>query len=289
MTARPARGRAGAQPGPGLDVAQLRALRQPHPAATGLPERIRAHLEQHDGYVAFSGGKDSLVTLHLALQADPSVPVVFFDSGFEYPETYQYLATIQDAFDFELDWIRARRTTLEVLADTGQWDHHAPTPARTENLHRILITEPAAKAHDRHGPGEVWGVRAEESHARRIRYSIALRNELALSCHGCCPDHPTRRRTHGGLIRRVDGTTAYGPVWDWTTDQIWAYIARHQLPLNPVYDKLRALGAPEHFLRVSHMLDAQRLEQGRVTWLRRGWPDLFEDLAAVLPRIREYV
>ena len=42
-------------------------------------------------------------------------------------------------------------------------------------------------------------------------------------------------------------------------------------------------------LRVSHMLDGNRLEEGRVTWLRRGWPDLFEDLTRVLPRLREFV
>lgn len=37
------------------------------------------------------------------------------------------------------------------------------------------------------------------------------------------------------------------------------------------------------------VLDGSRLEHGRVTWLRRGWPDLFEDLAQLLPRIREFV
>jgi phosphoadenosine phosphosulfate reductase len=37
------------------------------------------------------------------------------------------------------------------------------------------------------------------------------------------------------------------------------------------------------------MLDGNRLEEGRVTWLRRGWPELFEDLAHALPRLREFV
>lgn len=274
---------------PGLDINQLQALRPPHPAADHLAPRIRTHLEAHDGYVAFSGGKDSLVALHLALQADPAVPVVFFDSGFEYPETYQYLRTVQDHFGITIDWIKARRTTLQVLVDSGDWDHNAPPPAARESLHRILITDPAARAHSRHGEGEVWGVRAEESHGRRIRYKVALRQELDRNCAGCCGTHLERRRRHGGIIRRVDGTVAFGPIWDWTTDQVWGHIARHQLPVNPTYAKLRALGAPEHFLRISHLLDAQRLEQGRVTWLRRGWPDLFDDLAQVLPRIREYV
>jgi phosphoadenosine phosphosulfate reductase len=70
---------------------------------------------------------------------------------------------------------------------------------------------------------------------------------------------------------------------------VWGYIARHSLPVNPVYAKLRLLGAPEQALRVSAMIDANGLEMGRVTWLRRGWPDLFAELAQVLPRLREFV
>lgn len=274
---------------PGLDLEQLQALRTPHPATGELPTRIRAHLDRYDGYVAFSGGKDSTVALHLALQADPNVPVVFFDSGLEFPETYQYLHTIQQHFDIRLDWIRARRTTLEVLADSGAWDHRAARAATKTDLHKVLITDPAAIAHERHGPGEVWGVRAQESRGRAALYANALRAETAAQCLGCCTSSTQQRQTHGGRVRRVDGTSALGPVWDWKAEQIWAYLARHRLPVNPVYAKLRNLGAPEHFLRVSHMLDGSRLEDGRVTWLRRGWPDLFEDLAQILPRLREFV
>ena len=61
---------------------------------------------------------------------------------------------------------------------------------------------------------------------------------------------------------------AYGPVWDWKAPEIWGYISRNHLPVNPVYTKLRNLGAPERFLRVSAML---------------------EELTTVLPRLREFV
>jgi len=75
---------------PGLNVAALQALRRPRPGAVELTTRIREHLDTHDGYVAFSGGKDSLAALHLALRVEPNVPVVFFDSGLEFPENYLY-------------------------------------------------------------------------------------------------------------------------------------------------------------------------------------------------------
>ena len=91
------------------------------------------------------------------------------------------------------------------------------------------------------------------------------------------------------MVRRQDGTVAYGPIWDWSTERVWDYVAARDLPVNPVYSRLRELGAPETSLRVSTVLRTTGLEQGRVTWLRRGWPDLFDELAARLPRLRELV
>jgi phosphoadenosine phosphosulfate reductase len=278
---------------PGLDRAALLALRRPRHDREAITSRIRRHLEENDGYVAFSGGKDSLIVLDIARAAEPNVPVAFFDSGFEFPETYRYLSELIGNWGLarQFHWISARQTTLEVLHATAAWDHHRSAPARRADLRDILITEPASRAHQAHGPGELWGVRAQESRGRAALYAQALRAETAARCNpACCPGGVRARRgSHGGVIRRTDGTVAYGPVWNWTADDVWAYIARRRLPVNPVYAKLRRLGAPEHFLRVSHMLDGGRLEHGRVTWLRRGWPSLFDELACVLPRIREYV
>ena len=278
---------------PGLDRGQLLALLRPRHDRDAITGRIRWHLDRHDGYVAFSGGKDSLVSLHLALAAEPAVPVAFFDSGLEFPETYAYIARLARDWNLQLHWITAEPSLLEVLYASGAWDHRRARPAAVPDLHQILIGAPAAVAHQAHGPGELWGVRAAESRGRAALYGRALREETARSCAGCCPPGPgtaaRRRARHGGVIRRADGTVAYGPVWDWADNEIWAYIHRHGLPVNPVYDKLRRLGAPEASLRISAMIDGNGLELGRVTWLRRGWPDLFEELARVLPRLREFV
>ncbi len=273
---------------PGLDLQALRGLRAQHRDLNLIRERIEDHLDQNEGYLAFSGGKDSLVVLHLTLAVDPDVPIAFFDSGLEFPETYVYLEQLAHQWRLNLDVIPARHTTLEVLVASGAWDHHATRDPHAPDLHQVLIREPAAKAHDRHGAGELWGVRAEESRGRAAAYANALRDQTC-HCSPPCSSTHQRRARHGGRIARVDGTTAYSPVWDWKTPEIWGHIARNHLPTNPVYDKLRRLGAPEHFLRVAHMVDGTRLEEGRITWLRRGWPALFEDLATALPRLREFI
>lgn len=274
---------------PGLDPRRLQALRPPGRNLSLLVDRIADHLAEHDGYVAFSTGKDSLAALHLALQADPAVPVVFFDSGFEYPETYAYLEQITTHLRCPVQVIPARVTTLQMLRQSGDWDHTAPTPEVLPRMFDVLIAEPAARAHARHGRGEVWGVRAAESRGRAAAYANALAEETERACPGCCRTRHQQRLHHGGVIRRADGTVAFGPVWNWKDRDVWSYLAHHELPEHPVYGKLRALGAPPDALRVSHMFDAHRISDGRLTWLRRGWPDLFDELATVLPRIREYV
>ncbi len=256
---------------PGLDLTLLRGLRTPSeksaPAAIGaILTRIEAHLAAHDGYVAFSGGKDSLVVLDLARRIEPDVPVVFFDSGLDYPETYDYLTELAHTWRLDLHRIPTDPPLLRVLADSGHWNHTAPVGTAVD-LHEVLITAPARRAHALLGPGELWGVRADESAARRMLYT------------------PGGRRD--GIIARGDGTTAYGPIWNWTTTDVWAHIARHQLPVNPVYAKLRKLGVPEQQHRLSHLIDGGHLDRGRLTWLRRGWPTLFEQLADTLPRIRQ--
>ena len=50
--------------------------------------RIREWYEHFDGnvYVSFSGGKDSTVLAHLVHDLYPSVPLVFANTGLEYPE-----------------------------------------------------------------------------------------------------------------------------------------------------------------------------------------------------------
>lgn len=217
----------------------------------------------------------------------PEVPVVFFDSGLEFPETYAYLDQLTEAWRLNLHVVTARMSALEVLAANGGWDHRARPASQAPNLHQVLIVEPAQKAHQVFGPGELWGVLAAESRGRAAAYANALRDAVC-SCGEPCAGRERRAR-HGGRIARVDGTVAYGPVWDWHPSEIWGHIAQRRLPVNPVYDKLRRLGAPEAFLRVSTMIDGTRLEEGRVTLLRRGWPALFEELATVLPRLREYV
>jgi phosphoadenosine phosphosulfate reductase len=91
------------------------------------------------------------------------------------------------------------------------------------------------------------------------------------------------RRVHGDCA----GQWVLSPIWDWSTDDIWAYLAAHNIPPNPIYPRLETLGVPEVAHRVGLILSSDGIDRGRVAWLRAGWPDLANVVTSLLPRARE--
>lgn len=257
-----------------------------------LLDRIAEHLDTYEGFVAWSGGKDSTAVVDLARRVDPDVPVAFYHSGLEFPETTSYISELADRWNLDLTVIPAEPDLLTMLVAAGSFDHSAPSHTLGFRMHDRLVLEPAARAHEMFGIGSMWGVRAAESAGRRQLYRAALADELAAHCPaGCCgPDAAaaSRPRRHGGVVRRSDGTVTFGPIWNWSTSQVLEYLAAREIAPNPLYRKLVALGVDELTARVDAILDANRLDGGAVTRLQRGWPDLFDRLCGALPRLRDY-
>lgn len=250
------------------------------PVAARLPSRarreeaalalVRSHLDSAPrGYVAWSGGKDSTACVHLVRRVNPDVPVVWFDSGLEFPETPAYLRELADLWGLNFHVIRAVPDALTLLAASGAWEHGLDWEKLRGGpgvgMHEALVSGPARQAHDRFGAGEVIGLRAGESVGRRILLASGR-----------------------GRYERTDGSMVTAPIWRWSGVDVEAYLAAHGIPENPVYRKLRALGAPEHAQRVGLLVDGNAAEVGRFTWLRVGWPEVWRDLVAVLPRLSEW-
>ena len=225
---------------------------------------LAEHLADHPGYVAWSGGRDSTAVVDMARHLDPDIPVVFFDSGLEFPETRTYIHDLAETWHLRLHVIPAVPDALTILTQSGIWDHRAEI-GDVPDLHTALIERPARLAHDRFGVGEVNGLRAEESAARRVLLA-----------------------TGKGRYTRADGSQVCSPIWRWTTTDVRGYLTSHGVADNPVYRKLADLGAPKRNQRVGLAFDVNGLEYGRATWLRLGWPDLWEQLIIALPRLSEW-
>lgn len=78
--------------------------------------RIRDWYEhwQGDVFVAFSGGKDSLVLLDITRRIYPDTPAVFIDTGVEWPEVREFVRTIPNVI-----WLRPTMSYPSVLKTHG--------------------------------------------------------------------------------------------------------------------------------------------------------------------------
>ncbi|OHU46131.1 phosphoadenosine phosphosulfate reductase [Mycobacteroides chelonae] len=272
----------------GLDMRALQAIaarRRGEASNRNVLARIENHLDTFDGFVSWSGGKDSTVVVDLARQVDPNVPVVFFDSGLLFPETVQYVERLVDQWRLNFEVIAAEPDLLTALVACGGFDHDAADRLLGVELAELMITRPAAEAHRRHGRGNLWGVRAEESPGRQALY----RRHLAAEARTRPGDSREQvRAAVGGIVRRVDGTVSYGPIWDWQPDQVFEYLAGRGIEPNPLYDKLAKLGVPPGKIRVDSIINPAKLSNGHMAFLQMGWVDLADRLALALPRLREW-
>lgn len=79
-------------------AAELRRLqRQPYEWKVEHALDVIREFVEHEGengvYVSFSGGKDSLVLLHLVRSIYPDIPAVFANTGIEFPEQVKFVRT----------------------------------------------------------------------------------------------------------------------------------------------------------------------------------------------------
>lgn len=227
-------------------------LRFRQPYFQGKVDRTRALIAKalsamQRPYVAFSGGKDSLVCLALVLEQRPTITVIWSDDELEHQETVEYIRRLAVEWPFELvicagwaehaGWFRPWR-------DRPFWRDQLPG---TVHVGEMLQTWGPRQGYD----GTFLGLRRAEN-ARRKTYLGA----------------------RGALHRCRDGTWRCNPLSGWTGDEVWAAIAGLGLPYNPVYDRLAQIGVPRDRQRIGPL----PLAEG---WhLRLGWPDLYRRLIA---------
>ena len=79
--------------------------------------RIRAWVEEYgeDGvYIAFSGGLDSRVLLHIARSIYPDLRATFSDTGLEFPEIRSFVKSFDN-----VEWLKPKISFKEVIQKYG--------------------------------------------------------------------------------------------------------------------------------------------------------------------------
>ena len=149
-------------PGP-LDLAA--ANRQLH--ALDAEGRVRWALEHLPGTHALSSsfGAQAAVSLHLVTRLAPGIPVVVVDTGYLFPETYQFIDELSARLSLNLRVHRAPLTPGWLEAREGRlWEQGSEG---IERFSRLTKVEPMQHALDELGVGTwIAGLRRSQSRSR---------------------------------------------------------------------------------------------------------------------------
>ncbi|MGA5130352.1 sulfate adenylyltransferase subunit CysD [Streptomyces olivoreticuli] len=176
--------------------------------------------------ILFSGGKDSIVMLHLALKAFAPAPVPFallhVDTGHNFPEVLEY----RDRTVAE-HGLRLHVASVQEFIDDGRLRE------RLDGTRNPLQTAPLLDAIERNRFDAVFGGgRRDEEKARAKERVFSLRDEFG----GWDP-----RRQRPELWNLYNGRHAPGehvrvfPLSNWTELDVWQYIAREKIELPGIY------------------------------------------------------
>jgi len=164
--------------------------------------------------VSYSGGKDSLVTLLLVIRALGRVPMIFADTGLEFPQTCR---NVDEA---------AGRYGLDVFRVTGGdrfWEEFEKQGPPAMNHRWCCSTAKLLPLRDL--IAEHWGE--------------------CLSFIGQRRYESFRRRESSRVFRNgiVTNQLSAAPIQNWTALHVWLYLFREKAPFNPLYgERLDRIG-----------------------------------------------
>lgn len=186
------------------DVAQVNAQ-----LADADPEEVVRWAAETFGerlVMTSSFGSHSALMLHLASRVMPKIPVIFLDTGYLFPETYQFAEALTERFGLRLEVYSPRMTAARQEALYGRlYDGDDEARARYQETNKI---EPMRRALlDLNAGAWLAGLRAEQTEFR------------------------------AGLtkVREQDGVYKVHPILDWTRGEVEEYFDLYDLPFHPLY------------------------------------------------------
>jgi len=159
--------------------------------------------------VSYSGGKDSLIALHLTLNALGDAELLFNDTGLELPDTIKNVENVSRKYGLKLTIAAAGNIFWKAVKIFGPPGKDYRWCCKVTKLVPLART---ARKKWPHKALNIVGQRAFES-IDRAKSPIIWRN------------------------RWIPHLVSATPIQEWNQLLEWLYIKKHGLPYNPLYDK----------------------------------------------------
>ena len=191
---------------PWFDLVEMNRAMDPLSAE----QRVAWALEHFPGRIVLTSsfGAQSAVCLHLVTTQQPDIPVVLVDTGYLFPETYQFIDELTERLALNLHIYRAEHSAAWQEARYGKlWEQGLEGIERYNWLNKV---EPMQRAlRDLGAAAWISGLRRQQAKSRQNLDVLLWRN-------GRCKVHP--------LI-------------DWTDRDVFRYLTRHNLPYHPLWEQ----------------------------------------------------
>ncbi len=167
-------------------------------------EIFEAHL-----VMSTSFGIQAAVMLHLVTRVIPNIPIIWIDTGYLLPATYQFAEKLTDRLKLNLKVFQSPMSPARMEAMYGKpWEQD--NVAALNRYDEIRKVEPMQRAlHKLKANAWLAGLRAEQ----------------------------TDRRGRLPRVHRAEGRYKLLPILHWTSKDVHQYLMVHRLPYHPLYEK----------------------------------------------------
>ncbi len=176
----------------------------------------------------FSGGKDSITLVHLALKAfRPGkfpFPLVHIDTGHNFPEAIEF----RDALVSELE----ENLIVRYVADTIKTKGLKETTGKLASRNALQTFTLLDTIEEFGFDACIGGARRDEEKARAKERVFSVRDEFG----GWEPkkQRPELWNIYNGKISKGENVRVF-PISNWTELDVWNYIKRENIPLPSIY------------------------------------------------------
>jgi phosphoadenosine phosphosulfate reductase len=155
-----------------------------------------------------SFGIQSAVSLHMVTKVYPEIPVIVIDTGYLFPETYQFIELLTDKLKLNLKVYSAQKSSAWQEATLGKlWQQGEQALTEYNQRNKVLPMELGLQE---------LGINAYFSGIMRSQSSS---------------------RTNIPALQKIRGRLKVHPIIDWNKRMVHQYLTKYRLPYHPLWDK----------------------------------------------------